>query len=170
MKNLAPILSIIALIIALFAFFNNNQKPEGQKADTQEKHEHHEHQEIELAHYMSTLQTHFAKLYFAGKANNQKLAAFYAHEMEESFETIVDANVFEDGQNISTLARQFGLAPIEKLEKEISEKGMIDFENKYQNLILSCNACHYKTGHEFIQIIVPQNPPVGNQKFTLAGQ
>jgi len=171
MKNLAPVLSIIALLVAIFALFKGTQNEASPAvAASEEKHEPHGHEEIELAQYMSTLQTHFAKLYFAGKANNQKLAAFYAHEMEESFETIVNANVFEDGQNISTLAEQFGLSPIQRLEKEISEKGIIDFESKYNNIMLNCNSCHLKTAHEFIQIVIPENPPVGNQKFTPAGQ
>ena len=172
-ENISLVLVILALILCTWSIYNvSNLRSENEalKNKLQNNSPTVPEEEIEIAAYMSALQTHFSKLYFAGRAENPKLAAFYAHEMEESFEHIVEAKIFEEGQNISSLAEQFGLDPIERFEKEINENGLVDFDEKYSNIINNCNSCHLKTAHEFIQIVIPNNPPVGNQKFTLAGQ
>ncbi|MEM7163301.1 MAG: hypothetical protein AAF487_12775 [Bacteroidota bacterium] len=163
-KNLALVFSIIALFLSLVSFFKGENQTEMKETNSVEEH-NHEHGEIELAQYMGMLQTHFAKLYFAGQAENNALSEFYLHEMEESFETIVDGNVFEEGQNISVLAEQFGLNPVERLHDHIEANGFDDFEIQYKNMILNCNSCHMKTAHPFIQIKVPDHPPVGNQNY-----
>ena len=122
-------------------------------------------EEFELAHYMSTIQVHFSKLYFAGAAENKELAEFYLHELEESFEAIVNANVVDEGHNISAHAKQFGLEPIERAHEGIEDNGLKGFDETYENLINNCNACHNITDHKFIQIQIPETPPFDNQSF-----
>ena len=120
---------------------------------------------FELAHYMNVAQVHFSKLYFAAEAGNKELTSFYLHELEENFEEIVNANVVDEGHNISAHARQFGLDPIERMHDAVENNGLEGFGEAYENLINNCNACHIITDHKFIQIQLPERPPFDNQSF-----
>lgn len=46
-----------------------------------------------LAEYMTTIQLHAAKLWFAAKASHWELAAYELHELEETMETVIKLNV-----------------------------------------------------------------------------
>ena len=172
-SNINIFLVLVAIILGIVALAKTSSlKSENEhlkgKLESMNKAGSKEH--IELAVYMSYIQTHFSKLYFAGKANNLPLSKFYVHEINESFETIVDANVVDEGHNISALAKQFGEGPFHRFEKTIEEKGLANFENIYSDLINNCNGCHLTTEHSYINIVVPVDPPVGNQNYNFTGQ
>ena len=172
-SNVNTILVLIAIIIASVALAKVSSlksNSEDQKNSIAVSHAEHDDEHFELAIYMSRLQSHFSKLYFAAKANNLPLSKFYVHEINESFETIIDANVVDDGHNISALAKQLGKGPFERFEKNLEENGSKGFDRAYDDLILNCNSCHVMTEHAFIKIMIPASPPVGNQNFTFTGQ
>lgn len=125
-----------------------------------------EKEEGEVAEYMGKLQTYVTKLYYAGKNKNNPLVAFYLHETEEVMEKLVDANVVDEGVNVSKLMQTYGETQIESIQKQVKKEGLVNFDNHYTNLLNACNACHIQSGHEFIKIIQPQNNPFVNQDFT----
>ena len=125
-----------------------------------------EKEEGEVAEYMGKLQTYVTKLYYAGKNKNNPLVAFYLHETEEVMEKLVDANVVDEGVNVSKLMQTYGETQIETIQKQVKKEGLVNFDSHYSNLLNACNACHIQSGHEFIKIIQPQNNPFVNQDFT----
>ena len=168
--NFSLILTLLAIlgIGVLFAQLNSVKKEnEKLKKSLGEMNisASNEAESFEIAHYMNTIQVHFSKLYFAAASENEELAAFYLHELEESFEEIVKANVVDEGHNISAYAKQFGLEPVERLHESVEENGLAGFGEEYDNLINNCNSCHQITDHKFIHIITPETPPFDNQSF-----
>ncbi len=96
---------------------------------------------------MSSVQRHFAKLYFASEARNWELA-----RRGVSIAGMVDA--FKNTQLVSLLDAV-----------EMKDRRM--FREAYQESMLMCNTCHQATGRAFIAITVPTNPPVSNQRWEL---
>lgn len=170
MNSILVLIAIGLAIIAIARTSSLKAHNAEQKYKSPEKHEEHDDEHLELAVYMGRIQVHFSKLYFAAKADNLPLTKFYTHEINESFETIINANVVDEGHDISALAKQLGEEPFQRFEKNIEENGFIDFDREYNDLILNCNGCHVSTDHSFIKITIPENPPVGNQNFTFTGQ
>lgn len=162
---LAFTLLLLICVVILFAKLNDLKKENLELIKLQAAPTMSDGESFEIAQYMSSIQVHFSKLYFAGKSQNQELAAFYLHELEESFEKIVEENVVDEGHNISAFAKQFGLNPVELMHETVESEGLIKFDQDYENLINNCNSCHNITDHEFIQIIVPKTPPFDNQSF-----
>lgn len=120
--------------------------------------------EVELAALMLRMQIHMDKLYWAGKAKNWPLAAFYTHEIEETLEEITKAKIVEDGVNVSALAGPMLGGAVSTVENTIKAK--TGFETAYVATVNACNGCHAAAKHPFIQIQVPLRPMFTNQKFT----
>jgi hypothetical protein len=121
-----------------------------------------------LGEYMTTIQLHAAKLWFAAKANNWELAAYELHELEESMETVTKLNVEKNGVKISNVMDAVLQTQIAQLEKSIRAKNQNDFQKSYDETLSACNGCHTESGHRFIQIIRPTAPPVTNQKWEMS--
>ncbi|WP_338764324.1 hypothetical protein WAF17_21480 [Bernardetia sp. ABR2-2B] len=132
-------------------------------ADKENSKTKEEHYELALA--MARMQTYMQKLHFAGQNENWKLAEFYTHELEETMEDIIDHNVVDEGQEISSLVKKMTFPNIEKLEKNIVSEDKASFVEGYQLLLRSCNNCHVVSKHEFIKITTPQNEGFINQDF-----
>jgi hypothetical protein len=131
-----------------------------EKETVQPKEEHYE-----LALAMARMQTYMQKLHFAGQNENWKLAQFYTHEVEETMEDIINHNVVDEGQEISSLVKTMAFPNIEKLEKTIASEDKTSFVEGYQLLLRSCNNCHVASKHEFIKITTPKNEDFINQDF-----
>ena len=54
-----------------------------------------------LGEYMTTIQLHAGKLWFAAKAGNWELAAYEIHELEDTMESVKKLNVEKNGVKIS---------------------------------------------------------------------
>jgi hypothetical protein len=121
-------------------------------------------EEPELAIHMGRLQLYMNKLYFAGINQNDALAAFYIHELEEAMEEIVAAKIVDEGIDISMNTQLFGLNQLENFEKQI-ENNSTDFTEAYALLVKSCNNCHSVSKHPFIVIKEPTNPVFDNQVY-----
>lgn len=139
---------------------------EGVPSSQPYKQEQEEEEEVEVALYMTHIQRHMDKLYFAGKNEHWELAAFYTHEVEEMMEELEKHNVVEDdGIKISPLLKAMGLTPLEYLEESIEKKDKKEFLNLYTNQVQQCNACHTAAGYSFIKIKEPDNPAFTNQIY-----
>jgi hypothetical protein len=123
-----------------------------------------------LGEYMTTIQLHAGKLWFAAKAGNWELAAYELHELEETMESVKKLNVEKNGVKISNVMDAVLQTQIAQLEKSIKQKNPTEFQNAYDETLSACNGCHTESGHRFIQIVRPAGPPVTNQKWGVAAK
>jgi hypothetical protein len=116
-----------------------------------------------LGEFMLGIQTHHAKLWFAGKAQNWDLAKF---EIEEIEETIADIKQYcADRPEVKSI----GMIdmPLDSLNQAIQTRNEAMFTSKFTLLTNTCNNCHVANQHGFNVITIPGSPPVSNQKFGL---
>jgi hypothetical protein len=164
-------LALIALVIGLMNYISiaelNTNIEEERKETVQTSLSLEEKEpDYELAKAMSYLQRYSHKLYMAGSKENWELSEFYAHEIEETIEEIEDANVVDEGHDISKLVGTMTNPAFEKVEKSIRDKNKEAFANSYKLLVQSCNSCHQTTKHQFIKIEVPKEGKSYNQDFS----
>jgi hypothetical protein len=114
---------------------------------------------------MSGVQLHFAKLYFAGKAQNWPLAEFELHEVEENMDRGVALRPEEHGTNLAGLNDAFKQTQLAALRTATQNKDWSAFQSAYTEAVGVCNGCHEETARPFIVITVPAAPPVPNQQW-----
>ena len=114
-----------------------------------------------LGEFMSSIQLHHAKLWFAGVNKNWKLADFEIQEIQESVEAIQEFN------NDRPEVKEIGMIKpsIDSVSKAIKEHNVQSFKNSYFFLTNTCNNCHRATEHSFNVVTIPSAPPVVNQDF-----
>ena len=114
-----------------------------------------------LGEFMSGIQVHHAKLWFAGKAGNWGLADF---ETKEIGETIDDINLYcTDRPEVASLPMIN--QPLDSINAAIRNKSIAQFKSGFLLLTNTCNNCHRATKHEFNVIQIPLTPPFTNQVF-----
>lgn len=114
-----------------------------------------------LGEFMLSMQTHHAKLWFAGEAQNWQLADFEAKEIEETLEDI--QTYCKDRSEVKSIAI---INPaIDSIKAAIAQKDLQRFTVGFSLLTNSCNNCHAVTEHPFNVIKIPTTPPVSNQEF-----
>lgn len=114
-----------------------------------------------LGEFMSGIQVHHAKLWFAGQGKNWKLADFEMGEIREAVEDI--QHYCTDRPEIKSLPM---LAPtLDTMDKAIKQQDEQAFTSAFATLTNTCNGCHHATSHEFNVIKVPDTPPFSNQVF-----
>ena len=116
-----------------------------------------------LGEFMSGIQVHHAKLWFAGESGNWKLADF---EVKEILESIADIRKYcTDRPEINSLVI---IEPaLDSISRAIRNNNASSFKNSFALLTIACNACHRTTQHEFNVIQQPQAPPFSNQDFKI---
>lgn len=107
--------------------------------------------EIELVENMGHLQYFTHKMTLAIDGNNQPLADFYAHELEEYLEDTLKVESYHD-KPIGNLAKAMLVPAFENLEKDIKSGNLKQASGKLDTMINACNACHNATGYNFITI------------------
>jgi hypothetical protein len=114
-----------------------------------------------LGEFMSGIQVHHAKLWFAGTNNNWKLADFEINEIKESLQDI--RQYCSDRPEIKSIGM---IDPaIDNVSNAIQHRNGQLFKSNYILLTNTCNNCHHATNHEFNVIKIPETPPVSNQDF-----
>jgi hypothetical protein len=111
--------------------------------------------------FMSSIQVHHNKLWFAGENQNWKLADFEIHEIQETIEDI------EKFQTEREESRKIGMIKpaLDSVIAAIEQKNSTLFKNSFVLLTNTCNNCHRATNFEFNQVKIPDNPPFSNQIF-----
>lgn len=111
--------------------------------------------------FMSSIQIHHNKLWFAGQGQNWKLADFEIHEIEESIEDI------EKYQTERKESKQIEMIKpaLDSVLSAIAHKNSAAFKSSYLLLTNTCNSCHRATNFEFNQVKIPDSPPFSNQVF-----
>jgi hypothetical protein len=115
-----------------------------------------------LGEFMSGIQVHHEKLWFAGNAQNWKLANF---EMDEIREALDDIQRFcTDRPEVASIPMI--LPPMDSVSKAVAQQDLPRFKSGFMLLTGTCNNCHRATRHEFNVIQIPTTPPFSNQVFT----
>ncbi len=113
--------------------------------------------------FMSGIQTHHAKLWFAGENQNWPLANFEVHEIQESLDAI--QKYCSERPEMKAIGM---INPaMDSISNAIQQKNPELFKNSFMLLTNTCNKCHKATEHEFNVVTVPTNLPVVNQDFKL---
>ena len=118
-----------------------------------------------LGEYMTRIQLHVGKLWFAAKAANWDLAVYELHELEETMEAVKKLNAEKNGVKISGVMDAVLQTQIAQLEQSIKRKNPGEFQKAYDETLSACNGCHTESGHKFIHIVRPSAPPVTNQQW-----
>ena len=110
---------------------------------------------------MSNIQTHHAKLWFAGSNGAWKLADFEMREVREALDNL--PKFCTDRPEIKELGM---ISPaMDSLDAAIAGQNAASFKSAYSLLTKTCNRCHEATAHEFNVITEPTSPPFSNQRF-----
>jgi hypothetical protein len=113
--------------------------------------------------FMTNIQIHHAKLWFAGINQNWRLAEFEVEEIQESLE---DIQKFQsEREETKTLPIIF--APLDSVQNAIDDKSVNKFRKSFTLLTNTCNACHKTVKNEFNNIKIPESPPFSNQIFKI---
>lgn len=155
----------ISLFILSFALFACNQQTD----NTQILQTRIDSLESKLAdtykpgfgEFMSSIQIHHNKLWFAGQNQNWKLADFEINEIKESLDGIKKYCSDRPETNSIGIIEE----PLQNVTNAILQKNITEFRNSYTILTSTCNSCHQTTQHEFNIITVPTIPPFSNQSF-----
>jgi hypothetical protein len=115
-----------------------------------------------LGEFMSGIQVHHAKLWFAGTAANWKLADFEVGEIKETLDDV--EKYCQDRPEIASLPMI--RPPLDSIQKAVTAKNPTAFKSAFLSLTNTCNNCHHATKHEFNVIRIPDTPPFTNQDFT----
>jgi len=113
--------------------------------------------------FMSSIQIHHEKLWFAGINENWKLADFEINEIKETLDDIQD--YCTDRPETKSIA-MINL-PIDSISHTIQQKNTMQFKNAFIFLTNTCNTCHQATAHEFNKIKIPETVSFSNQEFKL---
>jgi hypothetical protein len=122
-----------------------------------------------LGDYMSTIQLHVSKLWFAGRASNWELAEFEVGEIGESIDAAEALHVKKNDVDVSAVLGSVRESQLPQIERAIAAESPRDFNDAYRQTLSACNGCHRPAGYGFIHIIVPKGEPVTNQEWRAAG-
>jgi hypothetical protein len=114
--------------------------------------------------FMSGIQIHHAKLWFAGINQNWPLADFEINEIKESIDNL---KLYQQ-ERIETKHLNMIDGPMDSVTVSISNKDEAGFKKNFLLLTNTCNNCHHEVNFEFNKVQVPDTPPFSNQDFTPA--
>lgn len=123
-----------------------------------------------LGEYMTTIQLHAGKLWFAAKASNWALAEYELDELKETMETAKALNAEKNGVKISGVLDAVIQTQVARLAEAIKHESQTEFQKSYDETLSACNGCHAESGHKFIHMTRPSAPPVPNQKWEMSSK
>jgi hypothetical protein len=123
-----------------------------------------------LGEYMTTIQLHAGKLWFAAKALNWELAEYEQAELKETMEAAKGLNAEKNGVKISNVLDSVLQTQVAALDKAIKSKSQSEFQRSYDETLSACNGCHEPAGYKFIHIVRPTAPPVTNQRWEMGSK
>lgn len=117
-----------------------------------------------LGEFMSSIQIHHAKLWFAGQTQNWALADFEIHEIMES----IDGIKKYETDRPETRSIDMIMPALDSVIRSIDAKSNAAFNSSYIFMTKTCNTCHAENKFEFNVVKVPDSPPFSNQSFEKA--
>jgi hypothetical protein len=159
MKNTGVLwLTIIVLLLSVVVLFFRMHKLNAQSAALKAS-------APGLGEYMTTMQLHAGKLWFAAKAANWELAGYELDELKETMEAAENLSAEKNGVKISPVLDSVQKTQVAALEETLKAKNAAKFQKAYDETLAACNGCHADAGYKFIHIIRPAAPPVTNQRW-----
>ena len=113
--------------------------------------------------FMSNIQTHHIKLWFAGENENWELANFEIHEIMETFE---DIEKYETDRPERKLIGMINPA-LDSVNNAIEAKDAEQFKKSFSSLTVTCNQCHQAADFGFNVVKIPDKQPFSNQEFKI---
>lgn len=115
---------------------------------------------------MGDMQGYLHKFTYAVENEQDELADFYLHELEEISKDIIQHIPEYDGFPVGELTSNMLLPVLEETEQAVKKQDWGKIEKHAASIIQSCNNCHSSTDHGFIRITdkAGQNP--FNQNFS----
>ena len=111
--------------------------------------------------FMSSVQIHHAKLWFAGKNKNWELAYFEMHEIAETLDAIKEYQTErEESKKVDMLKPS-----LDAVKDAIDKKDSSLFNSSYLLLTNTCNNCHKAVNFGFNVVKIPETAPYSNQAF-----
>jgi hypothetical protein len=164
MRNSKAMKNVLFYLIAPIAF-SCNQAPSNnnllQKKIDSLQTEINNSYKPGLGEFMSQIQIHHAKLWFAGKEENWELANFEIGEIQEALEDI--PRYCADRPEVKSIGMI--IPAMDSLSNAVKVKDENKFRNGFILLTATCNDCHKATNHGFNVIKIPDVPPITNQFF-----
>jgi hypothetical protein len=114
-----------------------------------------------LGEFMTDIQLHHAKLWFAGINHNWGLADFELKEIGESLDAI--QKYCTDRVEVKSIGMI--LPAIDSITHAIDMKDPAHFNSSFTLLTNTCNSCHEAVKFPFNKIKIPDALPVTNQDF-----
>ncbi|HPS64322.1 MAG TPA: lipoprotein [Ignavibacteria bacterium] len=111
--------------------------------------------------FMTYVQIHHAKLWFAGENQNWELANFEINEIKE---TVQNIEKFEKDRAESKIINMI-YPYIDSVSFAITQKNSDMFVKTYESLTANCNNCHALVNYGFNKVKKPDTPPFTNQTF-----
>ena len=153
---------ILIVFLLLYACSDSSQQISGlQKQVYELQKKVDESYKPGLGEFMSNIQIHHAKLWFAGINKNWNLAQFEIDEIKETFD---DIKKFESEREEVKVLPIINPA-IDSIKSAINNKSLSSFKTDFINLTNTCNACHKEVHYEFNKVKIPDSPPFSNQVF-----
>ena len=153
-------LFIILIFVCSSSCQQSNQNALQQKVDSLEKKIATTYKPG-FGEFMSSIQVHHAKLWFAGQNQNWELANFELHEIAETLDAIKEYQTErEESKKVDMLKPS-----LEAVKDAIDKRGPTLFNSSYLLLTNSCNNCHKAVNFGFNVVKVPEIPPFSNQAF-----
>ncbi len=157
----------IVFFILWFAFFSCNHKSDSivelQNRIDRLENKHPDTYIPGFGELMSHVQSHHAKLWFAGSNENWKLAKF---EVKELKEISADILKYQKDRKESHLIKMIYPA-LDSVDLAIDQREVGLFKSNYTKLTNACNTCHINTKFKYITIRVPKKNSFENQRFNV---
>ena len=111
--------------------------------------------------FMSSIQEHHSKLWFAGQEQNWKLADFEVHEIMEAIDDIKN---YETERKESQLIGMIRPA-IDSVNHAIQQKSPARFRDYFMLHTGTCNKCYQAANFAFNVVKTPETSQFSNQEF-----
>ena len=122
-----------------------------------------------LGEYMSTIQLHISKLWFAAQASNWELSSFELDELNETIAAGEALHVVRNKVDITGVLQSVQNTQLQLLYQSLQNKEKESFTKAYGQTLDACNGCHRSAGYGFIHVIIPTSQPVTNQRWMPGG-
>jgi len=121
----------------------------------------------DLDTWMSAMQVHHAKLWFAGEAANWRLVERELTAIESDLSAVREWHPTIAGATQPTARSidMFTAAPRAALRGAIAGKDSAGFREGFDALTAACNTCHQTYGQDAVRLTRPTTPPLTNQSY-----
>jgi len=120
-----------------------------------------------LGDYMTTIQLHIAKLWYAFSAANWELANYEVNELNETIDGAKSLHAMKNNVNTAGVLQSVQDTQVLSMHNAISSRDHQLFSAAYHETIDACNGCHKSAGYGCISVAMPTAPPVSNQNWNV---